>query len=69
VVLAKLDFFQKMFNILSMEMLLVKFLVNNKVDSFINKLPIHLVVLLKVNNMPVSEIIFYLFDISNKNLF
>jgi hypothetical protein len=69
VVLAKLDFFQKMFNILSMEMLLVKFLVNNKVDSFINKLPIHLVVLLKVNNMPVSEIIFHLFDISNKNLF
>jgi hypothetical protein len=56
----KLDFMEKMFNMLPMEVLLVKFLVNNKVDSSINKLPIHLVALLKVNNMPVSNPIFYL---------
>jgi hypothetical protein len=39
-------------------MVLVKFLVNNKVDSCINKLHIQLAVLLKVNNMPVSHIQF-----------
>jgi hypothetical protein len=40
------------------QLVLVMFLVNNKVDLCINKLPIHRVVLLKVNNMPVSEIVF-----------
>ncbi len=41
-----------------LEMELVKYLVNNKMHMFINKRPIHREVLLKVNNMPVTNLLF-----------
>jgi hypothetical protein len=54
----KLVLLKKMFNMQPSEMVLVKYLVNNKMPMLINNLPIHMEVLLKVNNMPVSNILF-----------
>jgi hypothetical protein len=53
----KLDLLKKMFNMHPMEMELVKHLVNNKMHMLINKLPIHMEALLKVNNMLVNNLL------------
>ncbi len=52
----QLDSLKKMFNMDNMEILLIKYLVNNNIPMHINKLPIHMEVLLKVNNTLVSNI-------------
>jgi hypothetical protein len=54
----KLVLFKKMFNMHLLEMELVKYLVNNKMHMLINKQPIHMEVVLKINNMLVSNILF-----------